>query len=267
MITGGRYQDKRLRGSGGYVLAKITEEEQKRGNLGGPELFLAGIGRLDENRLLKHYCNKCEEQFEGSPSIVYDNPNEDLGEGVFLEEKGEYKCKKCNGTIAQYRKFRSPQREIQDEGEIKPPEESKEFSIEQEKLPQSREGSALGSTPEVYTALINEEFLPIQSVIEMPAYDTDALLIGNIKEVGLRRQKDGKVEVSIIVQDRRKGKTKSCEILWSNISKIGDIVLINENNPKVEAAMHVKSERPKCGRCGYANESGAKYCEECGSAL
>ena len=48
------YHDKKLRGSGGYVLAKITEEEQRKGNLGGPELFLAGVGRLDENRLLKH---------------------------------------------------------------------------------------------------------------------------------------------------------------------------------------------------------------------
>lgn len=267
MITDGRYQDKRLRGSGGYVLAKITEEEQKKGNLGGPELFLAGLGRLDENRLLKHYCNKCEEQFEGSPSIVYDSPNEDLGEGVFLEEKGEYKCKKCNSTIAQYRKFRSPQKEMLDQAEIEPPEENKGSSMEQEKLPKARERPAAGSTPEVYSALINEEFVPIQSVIEMPAYDTDALLIGNIKEVGLRRQKEGKVEVSIVVQDQRKGKTKSCEILWSNISKIGDIVLINENHPNVEAATHVKSERPKCGRCGYTNENGAKYCEECGSAL
>jgi hypothetical protein len=105
------YQEKKLRGSGGYVLAKITDEEQRKGNLGGPELFLAGVGRLDENRLLKHYCNKCEVQFDGPPSIVFDSPNEDLGEGVILEEKGEYKCKKCKNTIAQYRKFRSPQNE------------------------------------------------------------------------------------------------------------------------------------------------------------
>ncbi|HVD35959.1 MAG TPA: hypothetical protein VNB68_01005, partial [Nitrososphaeraceae archaeon] len=51
---------KKLRGSGGYVFAKVTDEEQKNGNLGGPELFLAGIGRLSEDRFSKYYCNKCE---------------------------------------------------------------------------------------------------------------------------------------------------------------------------------------------------------------
>ena len=42
--------EKKLRGSGGYAIAKITDEEQKKGNLGGPELFLAGIGSEQEYR-------------------------------------------------------------------------------------------------------------------------------------------------------------------------------------------------------------------------
>jgi hypothetical protein len=37
--------------------------------------------------------------------ISYENPNEELGEGVILIEKGEYKCKVCNNVIALYRKF------------------------------------------------------------------------------------------------------------------------------------------------------------------
>jgi hypothetical protein len=41
-------REKKLRGSGGFVYAKVTDDEQKKGNLGGPELFLAGIGRLPE---------------------------------------------------------------------------------------------------------------------------------------------------------------------------------------------------------------------------
>ena len=40
-----------------------------------------------------------------SPLISYENPNEVLGEGVILVEKGEYKCKVCNNIIALYRKF------------------------------------------------------------------------------------------------------------------------------------------------------------------
>ena len=46
-------QEKKLRGSGGYVYAKVTEEEQKRGNLGGPELFIAGVGRLRTGSIFK----------------------------------------------------------------------------------------------------------------------------------------------------------------------------------------------------------------------
>src|SRR5215204_2033539 len=94
--------EKKLRGSGGYAIARVTDEEQKKGNLGGPELFLAGIGRLDENRFVKHYCNKCEKQYEGSPAVVFDNPNEELGEGVTLIEKGEYKCKTRRGELASF---------------------------------------------------------------------------------------------------------------------------------------------------------------------
>ena len=105
--------EKKLRGSGGYAIARITDEEQKKGNLGGPELFLAGIGRLEEDRFVKYHCNKCEKEYEGSPAVTYENPNEELGEGVTLIEKGEYKCRTCSATIAQYRKFDTVQTQQQ----------------------------------------------------------------------------------------------------------------------------------------------------------
>ena len=100
--------EKKLRGSGGFAIAKVSDDEQKMANLGGPELFLAGIGRLDADRFVKYFCNKCERDFEGAPALSYENPNEDLGEGVTLAEKGEYKCRACSATIAQYRKFSTP---------------------------------------------------------------------------------------------------------------------------------------------------------------
>ncbi len=267
------YQEKKLRGSGGYVLAKVTDEEQKKGNLGGPELFLAGVGRLDENRLSKHYCNKCEVLFDGPSSIVFDNPNEDLGEGVILEEKGEYKCKKCKNTIAQYRKFRSPKNEraVKDNSSSVNHQEVGQqiYSTKPEETSRLFDHSAVGSLPEVHNALLNGEFLPIHSLIEMPAYDSEAMLIGNIREIGLRRLKDGTVDVSIMVNNQLKDKdTKSSEILWSKISKIGDIVLINENRSKVEPNLHDGSTTlAKCKACGYTNEESSKYCEECGSKL
>ena len=98
-------KEKKLRGSGGYVIARISDYEQKKGNLGGPELFIAGIGRLPKDRILKYYCNKCEKDYPTSPDLNYENPNEDVGEGVVLIEKGEYKCSVCNAVLSQYRKF------------------------------------------------------------------------------------------------------------------------------------------------------------------
>lgn len=98
-------KEKKLRGSGGFIIALVSDDEQKKGNLGGPELFIAGIGRLDKNRISKYYCNKCEKDYSESPDIIYENPNEEVGEGVILVEKGEYKCSFCKTTISQYRKF------------------------------------------------------------------------------------------------------------------------------------------------------------------
>jgi hypothetical protein len=44
---------KKLRGSGGFVMAQVTDEQQGKGNLGGPDLFLAPIGRLDAEKIKK----------------------------------------------------------------------------------------------------------------------------------------------------------------------------------------------------------------------
>ncbi len=122
MIEGDDLSEKKLRGSGGHVFAKVTDEEQKKGNLGGPDLFLAGVGRLNEDRFSKYYCNKCEKEFQGSPTINYEKPNEDVGEGVTLIEKGEYRCTGCNNTIAQYRKFNSPEEPTDTSATIKQPQ-------------------------------------------------------------------------------------------------------------------------------------------------
>src|ERR1043166_3999835 len=54
-----KMQEKKLRGSGGFVIAHVSDEEQKKGNLGGPELFLAGVGRLPSERFVKYKCNTC----------------------------------------------------------------------------------------------------------------------------------------------------------------------------------------------------------------
>ena len=54
---------KKLRGSGGFVMAKVTDQQQSKGNLGGPDLFLAPVGRLESVNITKYSCNSCERQF------------------------------------------------------------------------------------------------------------------------------------------------------------------------------------------------------------
>ena len=98
-------EEKKMLGSGGYAIAKLTEAEEMRVNLGVPHLFLGNIGRLAENRFLRYYCNRCGKEYDGCPLISYEVPYEEVGENIVLIEKGDYKCRGCNSIIAQYRKF------------------------------------------------------------------------------------------------------------------------------------------------------------------
>jgi hypothetical protein len=98
-------EEKKLLGSGGYVLAKLTEQEELRANLGVPKIFLANVERLNEDRFSRYFCKKCAKEYLGAPLITYESPNEKIGEGVILTGKGEYKCRICSNIIAIYRKF------------------------------------------------------------------------------------------------------------------------------------------------------------------
>ena len=110
---------KKLRGSGGYIMATVTDEQQMKGNLGGPDLFLAPIGRLDASTITKHFCNTCEKEFEGPPKIEFENPNEEVAENLILAERGQYICNSCNASIAEYRDFKK-QDEAGEVGVAKP---------------------------------------------------------------------------------------------------------------------------------------------------
>jgi hypothetical protein len=95
----------KLKGSGGSVVADVTDEEAKKADLGVGELFLAPLGRLDEQKIIKYYCKKCDAEFEKSPKIEYENPNEVVADGLTLKEKGQYTCHQCNSMIGEYREF------------------------------------------------------------------------------------------------------------------------------------------------------------------
>ena len=251
--------EKKLRGSGGYAIARVTDEEQKKGNLGGPELFLAGIGRLEEDRFVKHYCNKCEKAYEGSPALVFENPNEELGEGVTLIEKGEYKCKTCNATIAQYRKFDAPaQTPHQQEATNNTSVQVSDSRVEEKESPSSGPDPVTAPTTitTATTTIASNGFFPMQSLVGMSAYDSEAMLIGKVEQIGLRKVGGGgNAHITIKIGEK--------EVPWDGISKIGDIILLktSEANPATAAA------GVKCSACGYQNESDAAFCAECGTKL
>ena len=99
-------EEKKLLGSGGCACAKLTEEEEEiKASLGVHQIFLGNVGRLNEDRFSKYYCKRCEKEYPGCPILNYENPNEELGEGIILIEKREYRCGTCNNLIALYRKF------------------------------------------------------------------------------------------------------------------------------------------------------------------
>ena len=132
-------------------------------------------------------------------------------------------------------------------------------------------------------------FHPIHSLIGMPAYDSEAILIGKVQEIGLRRPTTSsgntQISIKIIRDDSNKNDTSdnldsnnvttasTIEILWNEISKIGDIVLLSRGpaNSRTENAVDSTSTRihgsEKCSSCGYQNEKDAIFCEECGKKL
>jgi hypothetical protein len=100
-------EEKKLLGSGGYLYAKLTEQEEIKASLGVPHLFLGNVGRLSADRYSRFYCKACKRKYTGSPVIHYENPNEELpGEGLILVEKGVHLCRVCDNILAIYRKFK-----------------------------------------------------------------------------------------------------------------------------------------------------------------
>ena len=95
----------KLKGSGGYIIADINDEQAKKADLGVGELFIAPVGRIEEVNISKYYCNKCDSDFDKSPKLSIENPNEELGQGMTLKELGQYICGKCDSKIGEYREF------------------------------------------------------------------------------------------------------------------------------------------------------------------
>ena len=96
----------RLQGSGGYVIADLTDEQAKKADLGVGKLFLAPVGKLESDRMLKHYCNNCEAEFASPPEIrLEESTSEEVADNLILVERGQYACQRCSSVIGEYRVF------------------------------------------------------------------------------------------------------------------------------------------------------------------
>ena len=258
---------KKLRGSGGYVMATVTDEQQMKGNLGGPDLFLAPIGRLDDGKITKHFCNTCEKEFEGPPKIEFENPNEEVAENLVLAERGQYICKSCNASIAEYREFKKPNEEGE-VGSAKPldPNATTQPTVEATTQPtveattQPTVEATTQPTVEATTQPTVEATTPsssdsVSSIEGRIVVDENANKVGTAKQVGI----DGNTQSMVLVITKNDGTEGS--IPWSSIKKVGEVVLLGK--PEETVAV----QPGKCSECGFINKEGSKFCEECGSKM
>ena len=241
---------KKLRGSGGYVMATVTDEQQMKGNLGGPDLFLAPIGRLDESKITKHFCNTCEKEFEGPPKIEFENPNEEVAENLILAERGQYICKSCNASIAEYREFKKPN----EEGEVG---SAKPLDANVTTVPTVE--STTVPTVEATTVPTVEATQPgsaasVSSIEGRMVIDENANKVGTAKQVGI----DGNTQSMVLVVVKNDGTEGS--IPWASIKKVGEVILLGK--PEEDTV-----QPGKCSECEFVNKEGSKFCEECGTKI
>lgn len=250
---------KKLRGSGGFVIAQVTDEQQSKGNLGGPDLFLAPIGRLDVESIKKYTCNTCDKEYEGSPKIEYENPNEEVAENLILAERGQYICTICGSPIAEYREFKK-QNELGDVGNAKSIEMQTEIGqevmdeVQQQSDDQYHKFDNFGETvPEVDP--VDTTFNAISG---MSVFDENAKQIGIAKQVGV----DSNNQVILVVSDNE---GNDVSVNWNRIKKVGEIILLGDSSVTTISASVQQGLR--CPSCNFDNNPDSKFCESCGTKI
>ena len=151
-------------------MASLTDEQQIKGNLGGPDLFLAPMGRLANELISKYFCNTCEKEMEGCPEIDYENPNEEVADNLVLAERGKYSCAECGTTIAEYRQFVKPDDAV-DVGLAKPQESQMQQTSN---VPREE----ISTVPDAVSG-------EIKSIDGMVVYDGSGIKIGNAGQIGI----------------------------------------------------------------------------------
>ena len=236
-------------------MARVTDEQQSKGNLGGPDLFLAPVGRLEEELISKHTCNTCEKEFEGSPKIEFENPNEEVAENLVLVERGKYLCNECGSTIAEYRDFRKPDEQIE-VGLANPIEQQESgFSDFNTFTQQENEQSEMIQEPIPSDGIF-------RSIFGMDVFDESAKRIGKAKQVGV----DSNQELVLLVSD---ASGNDININWNRIGTVGEVIFLGKSDKtdvKIEQ-MTDTGNGLRCSSCNFDNKLDSKFCESCGNHL
>ena len=252
-------QIKKLRGSGGYILALVTDDQQRKGNLGGPDLFLAPIGRLDAEKIKKYSCNTCDKEYDGGPKIEYENPNEEVAENLILAERGQYLCTICGSTIAEYREFQKAD-QLSDIGNARPLETKSEIieestsDAEREYDDQYHAFDDFGET-DTQSEPIASTFSAISG---MSVFDENAKQIGIAKQVGV----DSNNQVILVISDNE---GNDISINWQKIKKVGEIILLGDSSATPSDAP--TQQGLKCPSCNFDNKPNSKFCQSCGTKI
>ena len=239
-------------------MATVSDEQQVKGNLGGPDLFLAPIGRLDAKTITKHFCNTCEKEFEGPPKIEFENPNEEVAENLILAERGQYICNSCNASIAEYREFKKPNEEVE-VGSAKPLDANTTTAPTVEATTAPTVEATTAPTVEATTAPTVEATQPssaasVSSIEGRMVIDENANKVGTAKQVGI----DGNTQSMVLVVIKNDGTEGS--IPWASIKKVGEVILLGKPE-------EVTVQPGKCSECEFVNKEGSKFCEECGTKI
>ena len=255
---------KKLRGSGGFVIAQVTDEQQRKGNLGGPDLFLAPIGRLDVESIKKYTCNTCDKEYDGGPEIKYEHPNEEVAENLVLAERGQYLCTICGSSIAEYREFKKPN-ELGEVGNAKPIETQTE--IAQEPMAEAQQESdvqyhAFDDIDEQPLGFgeTDTETKPVDSfssISGMSVFDENVKQIGIAKQVGVGSNN----QVILVISDNE---GNDVSINWEKIKKVGEIILLGGSLTTTSISAQ---QGLRCPGCNFDNKPDSKFCESCGTKI
>jgi len=255
---------KKLRGSGGFVIAQVTDEQQRKGNLGGPDLFLAPIGRLDVESIKKYTCNTCDKEYDGGPKIEYEYPNEEVAENLILVERGQYLCTACGSSIAEYREFKKPN-ELGDVGNAKPIETQTEIAQESMNEAQQESDNQYHAFDDVVEQPLDfgetdTETKPVDSfsaISGMSVFDENAKQIGIAKQVGV----DSNNQVILVISDNE---GNDVNVNWNRIKKVGEIILLGDSSATTNTSAQ---QGLRCPSCNFDNKPDSKFCESCGTKI